>query len=327
MNDIDTTLRETMRSYAEQAPPAAELLQGAQARAGALRRRRQLGMATAVAAVAAVTAVAAPPLLLADDAEPIPPFTEPAAADLAPPTFAVPEFPFTPGWAPEGLSEPYVDLMYGSIGLVHPPADPTQPPPLRAVVSEQPPPEEPLDDQEPVSVRGEPGELHTGEWSIRLEWQHESALWVTVFGSVGSGVTAEDVQRYAEELVEQPSPAVVPFTFDHLPAGALLAYMDLSTMSFEIPGGGVLRVSLRYSDDVEAGPGIEQPAPSVDPTTGPIRETASIYYYMPVENGWTVEIYLDEILAQTASEGEEGPWPVDAFGIEVTQAAQPVRFG
>jgi hypothetical protein len=289
--NLDPTIRETLQSYADQAPVSAGLLSGAQDRARQRRRHRHLASA-GLAAVTAAAAVAGWGLL-PDRAGDGPAVALPPGAPvtLVPAEYEVPAVPLSPGWAPETAGEPYAGYnadgpVSGGPGfwLAHDHRDDSS----RRVIS--------FDVSngdighlfaerggelatEEVTVQDRPATLytivehHTGAETVAVSWRHRESVWVTVYGD-DSG--AEDVLRYAEALTEEPFPVASPFTFTVLPAEAELAYLTRGGITFALPGGGRLNVHLGYDDG--SGPvwgtsavpsaGPAGGTPRVDPTTG-----------------------------------------------------------
>jgi hypothetical protein len=257
-------LRETLQLRAGDAPASAGLLDAVRARSQRLRRNRQVKAAGA-AVVAVALAVAGPAVVRAANepaggggtsvgtapptqpAETEPVETAPAdPAALVPPTYDVGAFPFTPGWAPPGTSEPVVyTVSPDHLFLAHETPDgryaihvevaPTDP---DVPFYEGDPP-----DGEPVTVQGRQGELrNTGQPS--LVWQHRPDLWVKV-----EGETVDDVKRYAESLTEQPLPVRPPFTLDLVPAGAELGSVQPDAMRFEMRDAAACAALAEMDDD------------------------------------------------------------------------------
>lgn len=248
--NIDTLLRETMRAHADDAPPGAGL--GSAARQRAQRRRTHQVLAGGVTALAAVVAVAvAVPLLVQPGADGPPPGT------LVPFELDLPEFPYTPGWIPDGLAEPYVELRPAKgldsdgeatvtvgemLRAVHEPegtdreAEPaplvmatTPYDPIAAELDPElltPRPGQVVADTEPVTVRGRTATLATlmtEGWLARrggwlVAWQERPDLWVQVYAATEVG--RRGLLRYVAELVPEPLPVSLPFTLAVAPAGA-----------------------------------------------------------------------------------------------------------
>lgn len=285
------TLRETLHRHAGDAPPSAGLLDAVRARSHRRRRNRQLSAAGA-AVVAVALAIAGPAVWVrATAGEPlIPP--QPASSQPAEPTpqptgatalvpapgFDLPDFPFTPGWTPPGLSEAYYSYQDFNVHSDEPPegltdhairlfhldpehgwvsfsvtvrqADP------RSMLDKMIQQSDDFDEDEPgaepsqplseqaVTIRGRDAVLLSNDRSGVASWQHGPAQWVVVQGG-----SADDVLRYAEELVEQPFAGRTPFTFDLLPAGAALNMTGPDSMAFEpleltAGTGGAVEVAL-----------------------------------------------------------------------------------
>lgn len=257
---IENVLRETLHSYADEAQRDAGLLDAAIARSNRRRRRRlAVGTGMAVAAVAA-TALAVPATTGGTE-RPIPPLSQGLA--LEPPAYELPQFPFTPGWAPAGADHWYVQLLTDGEAVplttdegaseiergirVYTAGEPVvklqqwggpDGPRIQTSVSAEPisvRPENYPDDlePEPATVQGRDATLYTaGPW-MAVTWRHQPDLWVMVQGH--DDITTDDLLRYAEELVETPAPVTPFFTFDLVPAGAELTWMNDGQAWFGLP--------------------------------------------------------------------------------------------
>jgi hypothetical protein len=258
--NIDSMVRETLHSHADGAPPAAGLVDAARSRARRRRRRRQ---ATATgAALLAVALVAIAPLAISREAAIQPVQPDSGSDTLVPPSYEVPPFPFTPGWIPDGLGEPYyrlgrddwsgleyIELVHFESGIVPSMSSPF--PQFSVTVYTEDPGDEfaPIDAepaQEAVTMRGVAATLYTGRSDetmpdevednrvSALRWSDGPDRWVTVVGYNGFG--DDDVIRYAEELIEEPVPGRTAFTFDLLPPDVRLSSVDLGHMNFKPAG-------------------------------------------------------------------------------------------
>lgn len=251
--NVDTLLRETLQSYADQAPRNAGLLDAAQDRADERRRHRHL--ATAGMAVVAVVAVG-----VAGWAVWAGPARQPALpaeqSVLVEPSFELPAFPFTPGWFPEGSAEPYVSVDGPIATLVHPHQDGALP--VMTVYVEQPVNNVLYErfgltgsDSGAVTVRGQPAGLYCCQAGVGggVYWRDGTDRLVLVASERLQ--TLPDMARYAEELMEEPLPVTPPFTFDLLPVGAEPVVMRRDAVSFALQDGdqgtglGELTVALR----------------------------------------------------------------------------------
>ena len=291
--NIEAMLREALRQHADRAPSGAGLRDAVADRSRRWRQQRRflsggVAVATAVASVLIVPAFLpgiGTPDLGGSDArpgatlspgvsppppEPLPRLTPTGAVTLVQaPDLQPPDFPFTPGWSPEGLLGPYqayeVDVISAleyydaehtvtfnvimrsteiGLGLDK----------LKAIfesVDEDEPaePPQPLTEQA-VTVLGREARLLFNDSFGVVGWRHAPDQWLAVWGG-----TAEEVLRFAEALVEQPFQGATPFTFDLAPEGAVLRYTNASQVNLnsEDPNasGGTEVILLR------GGPGME----------------------------------------------------------------------
>lgn len=258
--NLDTLLRETMRAHADDAPPDTGL--GSAARQRAQRRRTHQVLAGGVTALAAVVAVAVavPPLV-----QPGP--DGPPPGTLAPPDFDLPEFPFTPGWVPDGVpddpdvmlrpeatryamdeSDYAIELVHGDVG----PSGELDQVPITVAIYRTDPHERPLLDprqMEEVTVRGVPGRFGSWEGHSDLIWADQPDRWVRVIGR--PGVSRADLFRYAEELKAQPLPVTTPLTLAVAPTGAEVTRVNPSAFHLRVPGGHPRMVWLDLHDPAE----------------------------------------------------------------------------
>jgi hypothetical protein len=258
--NVDNLLRETLASYADQAPNNAGLTVAARDRADERRRNRHLataGMAVVAAAGVGLVGWAVWPETAVQPVTP----AEPSV--LVEPTFELPAFPFTPGWAPPGAAEPYATLDGPILVLTHPHQD-GGPPPVEVFV--QPPGLDILPSQlgmaggyypvEDQTLRGYPLGSFVTTGGYAVAWRDEEGTLVVV--NTERELSHHDLVQYAEELIEQPLPVTSPFTFDLLPAGAEPVVMRRDTVSFALQAGdlgarsGELTVALRDVDQSDA---------------------------------------------------------------------------
>jgi hypothetical protein len=268
--NIETTLRESLHAHSAEAPTNAGLLGAVEVRSSRRRQRRQVvGVGIAAAGVIAVVLTATTVVggMADTGGDPAPPASVGAAPPTSPAASAplvpasdleLPDFPFTPGWIPPGVTGPYYHhLPFGEAGeglrsylssLDH--YDPaTGLPALRVEVTDQDygltldkledlsddvdedetgvGPPIPLTRQA-ATVRGKDAVLLSNQTTAYLSWQHSDEQWVLV-----SGGPAQDVIRYAEELDELPFPARTPFAFEVLPDDAQLQWTSAHAMMFE----------------------------------------------------------------------------------------------
>jgi hypothetical protein len=259
--NIETTLRETLHSRSAGVPERPGMLSAAEARASRLHRHRRVagvGMVVVAAAVALVlvtpTVIAGmaggragpPPAIAALTPTPSPALEAEPVSLVPAPDLVLPDFPFTPGWVPPGLAGPSREYTYAdgddvkSLFLRY--QDPARRlVPLTVQLADHelildsgqfhedanidedgygPRP----DTKQSIVIQGVEAELLSSDTTAFLEWQHSDDLWVLV-----SGGPAQDVIRFADELVERPFPANLPFVFDLLPEDA---WLDSSSPSW-----------------------------------------------------------------------------------------------
>jgi hypothetical protein len=295
--NIDGMVRETLHSYADEAPSSAGLLDGAHARAHR-RRARHAGAAVAVG-TAAVTLAVAIPLGLSGDGPAVPGSGPPPVA-LAPASFELPSFPFTPRWVPDGTEPPYVArspwfaredvelYYYGPDGLrseeaelrwleqrafpvlslVHPAGPDEIGSPLRVEIYAAEPDLglESLEG-EPTTVLGRPGTRYTGEeGNVMVVWQHEPDQWVRLWAA--ADITPADVERYLQELEETPLPGQAPFTFGLLPVDVEVTGLSADEMYLDAPDGVGVTVTLTWNEQT-VGPVLYSPTPTGEPPVDP----------------------------------------------------------
>jgi hypothetical protein len=304
--NIDEMVRQTLHSYADDAPPNAGLLDAAQVRARQ-RRVRRAGVTVAAAVAAVLVSLSIPFGAPLGGTGPDTVGAGPPPVDLVEPSFDLPSFPLTPRWVPDGIEQPYVtrphrsiqggdDVVeyYGSDGLMSEAEErelearifpvmslihPTRPnefiPPLEMSVylaepsigDVEPP------DGEPTTVLGRPGILYVGdEGHTIVVWQHDPDQWMRLWAA--SEFSLADVEQYLQGLEETPLPGPAPFTFGLLPAGADLVGLGAATMKFEMPDGGWLWLELDW-DEKTVGPIlVSPPPPSTDPSTEPSPDSS-----------------------------------------------------
>lgn len=301
--NIDSMVRETLRSHAGDAPTSAGLLVAARSRARR-RRVRRTGMVAVVAA--GVVALATQISYGASVDGPI--VAESATRQpvtLAARSFDLPSFPFTPGWVPDGVpSAPRVlyfsqlerfsslavpsgeaSFSEGTDGPELPRADltlshisPDGRDGLALLVSIHSLDVHPYYrsiavDQQQLTVLDRPATRYVfDDQSELIVWLHEPGMWVTVSGS---GVPPEDVERYANELTDEPVPVSIPFTFDVLPADMDLTWIDYRAMDFADTNEGWLFIGVMpdWGDASDSG---ETVPASPDDESEPMPETTSI---------------------------------------------------
>ncbi|HLV58004.1 MAG TPA: hypothetical protein VKY81_03925 [Natronosporangium sp.] len=230
----ETLLGETLRSYAAHAPEAAGLLDAVRDRIDRHRRARTLattGVATAV--VVALVATALVVRTPADDREPVMP-AEPSV--LAPPSFELPTFPFTPGWEPPGAGEPYalVDGPVASLVVRHvdgrePLVDVDVEQPGTFVLAER---YTLRNGGGPETVRGHPAGFFSIYGRAGVHWRDDTGRLVVV--SSARGLSFPTLMRFAEELQERPFPVRSPVTLDLVPRGAVPVTVTPGALTFAL---------------------------------------------------------------------------------------------
>lgn len=335
--NIETLLRDTTRARAsEVGPPLRRVNDLATVARWRARRRRTrhllAGAATVVAAVAAATA-AVPQL--AGPAED-PPLV------LAPASYQLPEFPYTPGWLPEGVAEPYVNL-WGEVSdrfdrevVVEHAATEGDPHrvliQLRIISSAEVagrPGGLPAED---VVVRGAPGVLTSdaGGW-LSVTWT-DPADRLVLAGAAERQVGRDDLLRYVEELVAEPLPVTPPIDLATVPAGAELTDVAPDGLSFDLPGGRWLDLTVhdpaiveRLHSDLRYSPDYILPPPVTLEVAGRKAELVDIG-----EGNLALSIDFGSDLMLTIS-----PWSHDheslllafAEGATLNQYARPALLG
>jgi hypothetical protein len=293
--NIETVLRETTHAHAsETGPPLRRLHDLASVARGQARRRRNrrllAGATTAVAAV--LGAVVAVPHLV----EPLRPL------ELAPASYPLAEFPYTPGWLPDGIAEPHVrvDPILGQSGrevvVEHEAADGERARTLvqvRVLSSAGPGGNQPDDlPGEDIVVRGAAGVLtNDGRW-LSVTWTDPAGR-VLQAGAAEPAVGRDGLLRYIEEMVEEPLAVTPPVSLATAPVGAELDIVQPHTMTMDLPHGRQvvftvhepetvdgLRADLRSSPDHVLPPAIPvevagRPAELVDTGEGTLALSIS----------------------------------------------------
>jgi hypothetical protein len=360
--NIENTIREALHSHSGEAPESAGLLDAAEARSSRRRQRRHVAGA-GIAVAATITAVlVAPSAIRGVTGEAAPgnataaapqesgaapqtatqsPAQEAGSTTLVPaPAFEMPDFPYTPGWVPEGLSDPYYRYEHFNLDDSYEPGSGLsnymieldyynpegQLAGIRIQVRPQDfelmldkmmylsrsvdedettyPPPEPLTRQE-ITVRGREAVLLSSDEQAVVSWRHNSDQWVLLEGG-----SVDEVLRYADELVEEPFTARTPFTFELMPAGAELRLTTPKGMSFEPlefgPGYNVVDVSL-----LRGGPGTVTDCPDapeaieVESDVCPLpREPVQVGEYAgELVGDYMVLVYLDNNVALSVVAG------------------------
>lgn len=227
---METILRDTLRDRAEQAdPPRRAQGLAALARWRARERRNRQVLATAaVLAVALAGALAIPQLER----------TEPAPFVLSPTQYVLPDFPYTPGWLPEGVRAPHV-LVGPGLGSPEPEffveheLTEGSPPAIQLRLVPSAEYEDPSAG-ETVTVRGVEGVFRDdGSW-LTVAWT-DSADRHLVAGASKAEVGRADLLRYIEELVEKPMPVTLPVTLETTPVGSEVSIVAAYLLQLTLP--------------------------------------------------------------------------------------------
>jgi hypothetical protein len=372
--NIENMIREALHSHSGEAPESAGLLGAAEARSSRRRQRRHVAGA-GIAVAATITAVLVAPSAIrgvtgeaapgnATAAAPqesgAPPQTatqspaqEAGSTTLVPaPAFEMPDFPFTPGWVPEGVSGPYYLYEHFNVEDSYEPGSglsnymialdyynpegqlagiriQVRPQDFELTLDKMMSPPEPLTRQE-ITVRGREAVLLSGDEQGVVSWRHNSDQWVLLEGG-----SVDELLRYADELVEEPFTARTPFTFELMPAGAELRLTTPEGMSFEPlefgPGYNVVDVSL-----LRGGPGTVTDCPDapeaieVESDVCPLpREPVQVGEYAgELVGDYMVLVYLDNNVALSVVAGGTLSLSREdllrfAAGIQVTPDALP----
>lgn len=330
--NIDPLLREAMHTNAgtvRMQRRADGLAPAARRRARQRRTRHLIAAAATVVAVVAAGAVIVP-LLARPGGDLV----------LVPASYVLPDFPYTPGWVPDGVADSHVQL-WGAVAdrfdqevvVEHEAAEGESGRVLiqMRIISR----DEAGGDssgglsEEEVVVRGAPGVLTTdGRW-LSVTWTDPADRLVQV-GASDREVGRDGLLRYVEELVARPLPVTPPVTLVTVPAGADVTTVAPYRMQMDLPGGrwlaltvhdptwvDDLRADLRISPDYRLPPPVPvevagRPAELVDIGGG--RLALSIRF--GPEQMLTIE-----------------PWPGDregllafAAGVTLTRYARPAPF-
>jgi hypothetical protein len=228
-----TELREALQEYAQEAPSAVGLLDAVRVRARRRQRVRVAGIG-GVAVLALAGAAVVVPALWPSAAAQVQVGTPAPVIELVPASYWLRAFPFTPGWAPAGIGEPFVGFSPGGVWLSYPRVGSNQPPIMVSIEDTEPTwitGKIAIFSTSPQTVRGQAGTLRQGtiglESIVALTWQADGR-WMSVVGS--NTVNVDDVIHFAESLVEQPIAMRPPFVFDLVPAGTTLVALDSSMM-------------------------------------------------------------------------------------------------
>jgi hypothetical protein len=342
MNDIDTLLRDTLRERADDAPAGTGLTGRVQARSRRLRTRRRAGALGAAGLFLVVAAIGGQAVLRGIPDGPTvpghpsgpppsgPPPSGPAAGRsvapepspvrvvLAPPSYTLPDFPFTPpAWAAEPFGPGRVRFEDGEVTMRHT-AGPAGAGSIVVFVTGRAPeprsaPDRPIA-REPVTVRGIAGTRYTepGSDLVYLAWPEPDGRWIVV---TGDRVPAVDLLRYAEDLVATAVPVPAPFEFAWLPRGAAPTRVEPSVMEFQVSNGSLV---------VSLGP----PVPAAERAGWTHRvggRPASLERDPPVEVGLTVALDSGRTLRIEGRflDVSDADLVKLAEGIRVTPAATP----
>jgi hypothetical protein len=249
--NIETLLREATHAHAGEVGPTLRRVHdlASVARWRARRRRtRQLIAGVATVAGVVVAAVTVPQL--------VGPALEPPPLVLAEAGYTLPAFPYTPGWLPDGVAEPNVQLWSEIPGwrnrevvLEHEAIEGLwefRPVLVQVRVIEPGGPDDyrsgdlPTED---VSVRGVPGVLNDDGFWLSVIWTDPAGRLVLA-GASERAVGRDGLLRYVEELVEQPLPATPPVDLAIAPVGSEVTDVQPYYMDFDLPGGRQLTLTV-----------------------------------------------------------------------------------
>lgn len=241
--NIETLLREATHAHAGgTGPPLLRVHELAAVARWRARRRlvRQLlaGVGTAAALVAAGV-VAVPQLLDPTDGRPM---------VLAPASYTLPTFPYTPGWVPEGVAEPNVqlwgevpDLTDREIVVEHETTERQQPYQAAMQMRVISPGEYdgglltgPV--VEEVVVRGAAGFFTSDGLWLSVTWTDPGGRLVQV-GASERVVDRNGLLRYVDELVEEPLPVTPPVALASAPVGTEVNAVQPHYMRLDLPDG------------------------------------------------------------------------------------------
>jgi hypothetical protein len=243
---IDDELRTTLHSYAAEVEPGGDLWGAVQKRSHRLAVRRRIRFAAA-AMVATVLVVAGPFAWRGLDGThrpaPRPAASSPAGYRLPsgmlldPLTDQIPMFPVTATWEPEWAG--HGGAMLTPAGMVrHYYKDPAR---WLSIFPEpsQPAMGDPAKSRR-ITVQGRPATIWTASRSDEISgtyvvWQHRADLWIRVRsqGPVGEAT----LLRFAEGVVDRPSPLVSAVRCPYLPSGLGLQFLQGNEMTFGRKGG------------------------------------------------------------------------------------------
>lgn len=239
MSDLDTLLREAIHAHADAGVPRRVwgLATVAQRRARRRRNRQLVVGATMVLAVLAAGAVAIPQLTRSTGEAPL---------AMAPPSYLLPAFPYTPGWVPDGVADPHVllwdavpDQSDRQVVVEHEAAGDADTRrtliQLRILSAGEFDPSAWPDAQE-VTVRGAAATLtDDGRW-LSVTWTDPAGRLVQV-GASDRQVGQDNLLRYIEELVEAPLPVTPPVRLAVAPVGSELSSVSPDTIFLDLPDG------------------------------------------------------------------------------------------
>lgn len=231
---METILRDTLRDRAEQADPPRRA-QGLAALARWRARERRNRQVLATAAVLAVALAGALAISQLERAAPAP-------MVLSPSEYALPDFPYTPGWQPEQVRAPHV-WMGAGIGssepefmVEHEATEGTPPEVLIQLLLLPADQYEEPSGGEPVLVRGMEGVFRDdGRW-LTVAWTDSSDRHLLA-GASKAEVGRTDLLRYIEELEEKPMPVTLPVTLQAVPVGSEMAIVAADFMQLALPDG------------------------------------------------------------------------------------------
>jgi hypothetical protein len=206
------------------------------------------------------------------------PALEPPPLVLAEAGYPLPAFPYTPGWLPDGVAEPYVQLWggvperyAGEVVLEHEAAE-GDPRPVAIQVRVVHPggPDDVRSGDVPtedVVVRGVLGAIADDGYWLSVMWTDPAGRLVLA-GASKRGVGRAALLQYVEGLVEEPLPVTPPVTLAIAPVGTEVMVVQPYYMRLEVPGREPF--SLTVHDPAKVDDVLAQMRTSADVPTLPV---------------------------------------------------------
>jgi hypothetical protein len=258
--NLNDELRQMMTTRADEAPDGATLLDGVRRRSDRLdRRRRILTVATAVIVAAAIAV--GTPLALGSrrgsgpiGGTPTPTVPGPSGLALAPPTYVLPVFPFTPGYTSDKLTGQWVGISGEVLLLGYDQSEGL----LLVQVSPRPFTDQlPAGQTRTTAVGSATATMRTGTSNdggqsrqfAELSWRLADGRWISVM-SVNL-LSAAEVEAYARAL--RPGPVAAthpPYRLALVPRDWVLAELFTANLCLapSAEQAGTVRLCLSWSD-------------------------------------------------------------------------------